>query len=47
MHVELWNNKTVKIHQFEGTSLFISNAEKKKNKTLKEVSRQITELVSK
>jgi len=47
MHVELWNNKAVKIHQFEGTSLFISNAEKKKNKTLKEVSRQITELVSK
>lgn len=47
MHIELLNNKTVKIHQFEGSGLLISSYEKKKNKSLKEVSKQITEIISK
>ena len=47
MYVELLNNKTVKIHQFEGTSLFLSSSEKKKNKFLKEISKQITQIISK
>ena len=47
MNVELIDGKSVKIHQFEGASLLISGSEKKKNKSLKEVSKQIAELISK
>lgn len=47
MHIELRNGKTVKVHQFEGPELMISYFEKKKNKSLKEVSKQITEIISK
>lgn len=47
MHIELLNNKTIKIHQFENSQLLISSFEKKRNKSLKEVSKMITEIISK
>jgi len=46
MYIELINNKTIKIHQFEGPNLLISNNENLKNKSLKEVSVQISHLIS-
>ncbi|CAM4254936.1 hypothetical protein [Flavobacterium terrigena] len=46
MHIELLNKKTIKIHQFEGTDILISYSEKKKNKLLKETSKQITKIIS-
>lgn len=47
MHIELLNNKTIKIHQFENSQLLISSFEKKRNQSLKEVSKKITEIISK
>lgn len=41
------NNKVRKIHQFEKPNLIISFSEKKNNKSLKEISTQITNLISK
>jgi len=47
MHIELLNIKTIKIHQFEGSQLLISFFKRKKNKSLKEVSKKIAEIISK
>ena len=47
MHIELLNKKTIKIHQFENSQLLISFFEKKRNQSLKEVSKKITEIISK
>lgn len=47
MQIQLLNGKTLQAHKFEGTSLLLSNSEKEKNKSLKEVSKQISEIVSK
>ena len=43
MNLELSNNKKAKIHQFEGSSLHVSNSEK----ALKDISKQLTEIISK
>lgn len=47
MYVRLLNNKTIKIHQFEGTNILISTFENKKNDSLVEVSKLITDIISK
>jgi len=47
MHIELLHGKTVKVHQFEGPHLLISPFQKRQNKSLKEVSKQIAEIISK
>lgn len=41
------NNKIRSIHQFESSHLLISFTEKRKNKSLKEVGRQVADLVAK
>lgn len=47
LNLRYTNNKVQKIHQFEKPNLIISFTEKKNNKSLKEISRQITNLISK
>ena len=47
MHVKLSNNKTIKIHQFESTNIFISPFDNKKTDALIDFSKQITDLISK
>ena len=46
MYIELLNKKTIKIHQFESPELLIFYSDKEKNKSLKKVSKQITEMIS-
>ncbi|WP_026728851.1 hypothetical protein [Flavobacterium denitrificans] len=47
MNIELLNSKTIKIHQFEGSQLLISFFKSKKNKSLKDISKKITAVISK
>jgi len=46
LNLKYTNNKIQKIHNFEKPNLIISFSEKKKNKSLKEISKQITDLIS-
>lgn len=47
LNLKYTNNKVQRIHQFEKPNLFLSFSEKKNNRSLKEVSKQITILISK
>lgn len=47
LSVTFTTDESRKIHQFESPHLMISFNEKKKNKSLKEVSRQVSDLISK
>ncbi|MHC0445150.1 hypothetical protein ACWA1F_07055 [Flavobacterium sp. 3-218] len=47
LYLKYTNNKVVKIHQFEKPNLLISFSEKKNNKSLKDTSKHITDLISK
>ena len=44
--VELHNGQKIKIHQFEGAHLLLSAFEKQKKQSLKEISKQVTGIVS-
>ena len=46
MNLILKSSKTIKIHQFEKTNLMISFSEKSKNKSLKEISKQIASIIA-
>jgi len=46
LNLKYTNNKIQKIHNFEKPNLIISFSEKKNNKSLKEISKQITNLIS-
>jgi hypothetical protein len=46
LNLKYTNNKVQKIHQFEKPNLIISFSERKNNKSLKETSKQITNLIS-
>ena len=46
LNIKYLNNKIRKVHQFEKPNLLISYAEKKDNKSLKEISKQITNIIA-
>jgi hypothetical protein len=46
LNLKYTNNKVIKIHQFEKPNLIISFSEKKNNRSLKDTSKHITDLIS-